>query len=162
MWSAVDGPRSAATKRSIFATGNSQLAIKMAHTDTHAHAHDDHGHGPVQPMHVHAVPLWLLTLIFAILMFLTLVTVAVTKFDFGYQLNLLIALGIAVVKGALVGLYFMHLRWDTPFNIMAFCGSLVFVGLFIFFAILDTGEYKPNFEPPGGMVPDKIAVEAGK
>jgi cytochrome c oxidase subunit IV len=135
----------------------------MAHSDTHAHAaHGDHGHGhgPVEPMHVHAVPLWLLSLIFGILMFLTIVTVLATKVDFGYSVNLGIAIFIAVVKGALVGMYFMHLRWDTPFNIMAFCGSLVFVGLFMFFAILDTGEYKVNQVPPGGSLPEKIVAPA--
>ncbi|MFT3787489.1 MAG: cytochrome C oxidase subunit IV family protein [Tepidisphaeraceae bacterium] len=110
------------------------------------HIHDKH--------HGHVVPLWLLTTVFAILMVLTFVTVAVTWKDFGYNVNLTIALVIAVIKGALVGLYFMHLRWDSPFNALAFVGSLVFVSLFIWLAILDTGQYRRNYDPPTGWQQD--------
>jgi hypothetical protein len=36
----------------------------------------------------------------------------------------------------------MHLRWDRPFNAVIFVGSLFLLGLFLGFALLDTGEYK--------------------
>lgn len=100
-----------------------------------AHAHDDGA------IHVHIVPMSLLTGIFIVLMVLTVLTYAVTKIDLGYQMNLLVAIAIAVVKGALVCLYFMHLRWDNPFNSLSLIGALLFVGLFIVIASLDSGQY---------------------
>lgn len=128
----------------------------MAHVNTAVpgtdpdHIHDKH--------HGHVVPLSLLVTIFAILMVLTVLTVAATWVDFGYNVNLVIALIIAVVKGALVGLYFMHLRWDNPFNTLAFVLSLVLVAMFIFVGILDTGQYRTNLDPPQGWTPDPTAA----
>ncbi|MCA9287517.1 MAG: cytochrome C oxidase subunit IV family protein [Phycisphaerales bacterium] len=51
--------------------------------------------------------------------------------------NVLVAMSIAVVKGVLVMMYFMQLRYDKPFNtiIMLFC-FLAF-GLFLGFTALD-------------------------
>ncbi|MEL7088317.1 MAG: cytochrome C oxidase subunit IV family protein, partial [Planctomycetota bacterium] len=88
----------------------------------------------------HVVPLWFLTAIFGVLMALTLLTWAVTLVDFGYEINLLVAMGIALVKAAFVGLYFMHLRWDAPLNGFILTISLLFVTLFITFSLLDTGQ----------------------
>jgi cytochrome c oxidase subunit 4 len=107
-----------------------------------AHEHDaDHSGG-----HAHAVPLPLLTAVFLILMFLTLVTVGITYFDFGYTMNLVVAMAIAMVKAAFVGLYFMHLRWDAPLNGFILAVSLLFVTLFITFSLIDTGQYAPTME----------------
>jgi len=103
-------------------------------------AHDEEHTGP------HVVPLSLLVVIFLALMFLTIVTVGVTSFDFGYTANLVVALVIAFVKAALVGLYFMHLRWDNPFNGVILIASLLFVTLFIGVSLLDTGEYQANVD----------------
>jgi cytochrome c oxidase subunit 4 len=47
-----------------------------------------------------------------------------------------------VLNGSLVALFFMHLRWDRPFNQIVFVSSLCFVGLFIAFAMTDTAEYR--------------------
>lgn len=121
--------------------GDTAAAAASGH-DLHVAQHEHHG--------PHAVPLSLLALIFAALMVLTGVTVGVTYVDFGSNANLLIALGVAVVKAALVVLYFMHLRWDSPFNAVCLIGSFLFVMLFIAVATLDTGQYAKNYEPPGG------------
>ena len=66
---------------------------------------------------------------------------AVTNFNLGYNGNLTVAMLIALVKAAVVGLYFMHLRWDAPLNGFILVVSLLFVTLFITFSLLDTGEY---------------------
>lgn len=87
-------------------------------------------------------PTLLLTILTALL-FLTWVTVAVSYVDLG-GLNIIVAMAVATVKASLVGLYFMHLRWDRPFNSIIFVGSLVLLGLFLGFALLDTGEYAEN------------------
>ncbi|MEM1107717.1 MAG: cytochrome C oxidase subunit IV family protein [Planctomycetota bacterium] len=107
--------------------------------DTH-HDDDHHGHSGGDHAH-HVVPLGFLFSIFLVLMFLTFITVAVTKLDFGYEMNLVVAMAIALVKAAVVGLYFMHLRWDAPLNGIILVVSLLFVTLFITFSLMDTGQY---------------------
>jgi cytochrome c oxidase subunit 4 len=99
----------------------------------------------------HIVPIKLLALICAVLLFLTAVTVWVSRFDFAdiniSELNILIALLVATIKATLVGLYFMHLRWDRPFVGFVFVGSILFVVLFIGLALTDTTEYQPDIIP---------------
>ena len=103
-----------------------------------ADEHDAHT-GP------HVVPLWLLAAVLAALLVLTVVTVAVTLVDLG-NFNIFVALIIAVIKAALVVLYFMHLRWDSPFNSVILISSLLFVAVFMAFALIDTAEYRPNVD----------------
>lgn len=100
-------------------------------------------------LHVHVTSLPLLAGVLAILLFLTVLTVAVTYVNLG-PLNIWIALGIAVVKAWFVALYFMHLRWDSPFNALAFGAALVFLALFIGISLMDTAEYQDSYDPPGG------------
>ncbi|QQE13120.1 cytochrome C oxidase subunit IV family protein [Planctomycetota bacterium] len=97
--------------------------------------------------HVHVVPLRVLFAVFAALIILTILTVGVTKVDLG-GLNIWIALGVAVVKAVLVALYFMHLRWDSPYNGLALVVAFVFVGVFIGFALKDSLEYQKYVERP--------------
>ena len=117
---------------------------------SHAHTHDDHDHGLG-----HISPVWMLLLIFALLIFLTFVTVAVTYIDLG-DANIWIALAVAVVKGALVALYFMHLRYDSPFNGLVLVGAFLFLAIFIGISLMDTAEYKPAQSPPAS-----VAMPAG-
>lgn len=95
----------------------------------------------------HPVPLRTLVGVFVALLVLTFLTVAVTWVDLG-PANIWIALLIAVVKGALVALYFMHLRWDSPFNAIALIAALFMVALLLGIVILDSKEYQPNLDPP--------------
>jgi len=85
----------------------------------------------------HPLPAPMLLLTFAALMVLTVLTVGVTAFDFGYTINLVVAIGIAFVKAVLVGAIFMHLMYDTPINGLILIGSLAFVALFIVFTLVD-------------------------
>ena len=91
----------------------------------------------------HVVPIPVLLAVFAMLMVLTVATVSATWVDLGGA-NLWIAMGVAVVKAALVALYFMHLRYDHPFNALIFTAALVFLALFISLTMLDTLEYQPS------------------
>ena len=102
-------------------------------------AHFEHEH--------HVSPIWQLVSVLLLLLFLTFLTVAVTWIDLG-GLNIWIALAVAVVKAAFVGLYFMHLRYDAPFNGVILITSLIFVSLFIGFSLIDTGEYQNRFDQP--------------
>jgi cytochrome c oxidase subunit 4 len=104
-----------------------------------AHHADRSGHGGM----AHVMPVPVLLGVFLTLIGLTVLTVAVTWHDFG-SWNLLIALAIATVKAALVALYFMHLRYDQPFNGLIFVVALVFLGLFMSLTLLDTQQYQAD------------------
>ncbi len=113
----------------------------MQLAETTADQHADGGHEDVG----HVIPLQILVGIFIALVVLTVVTVAVTYVDLG-SLNLWIALGVATIKGALVILYFMHLRYDSPFNSLIFVTAIVFLFLFLSITIMDTIQYQPDIE----------------
>ena len=76
------------------------------------------------------------------LLVLTLVTVLATKVDFGANINLAIAMAIAVIKATLVILFFMHLRYDRLFHSVVFVGGLLAAALFIGFTLMDTNQYQ--------------------
>ena len=105
-------------------------------SDTHAH---EEGH----PDLGHVVPVKMLVGVLLVLLVLTVVTVAVSYLDLG-PFNLAVALVIAVVKASFVVLFFMHLRWDKPFNAVLFCSTLLFLTLFIGLTLLDALEYQPD------------------
>ena len=85
----------------------------------------------------HILPLNLYLAVGSGLLVLTVITVAVAQMDFG-QMNLLIAMGIAVVKATLVAMFFMHLKYDNRIYMLVFVGSLLFLGVFIIFTMFDT------------------------
>ncbi|MBI5869267.1 MAG: cytochrome C oxidase subunit IV family protein [candidate division Zixibacteria bacterium] len=107
------------------------------------HAHSQPGHGSDATVHV--VPFRILVAVWLALMVLTVVTVEVVYIDLG-NLNLYLAMAIATVKGALVALYFMHLRYDRPFHAIVFVTALVFVLLFVSLVLTDSGQYQPNID----------------
>ena len=109
-----------------------------------AHANDS-GHPEVG----HVVPLGMLFGVLAVLLVLTVVTVAVTFVDLG-PMNLVVALVIALVKASLVLLYFMHLRWDRPFNAVILISALAFVVIFIGLTLLDSYSYQADIIPGVG------------
>lgn len=129
----------------------------MAHDTTAAHAthedHDDHGLG-------HIVSYGTLFGIGFALLLMTVVTVAVRYVDAG-EMNMPIALGIAGVKATLVALYFMHLRWDRPFNALVLVGSIAFVVLLMIFVLMDSAQYAPQvFKGNPPKVQEVLNVEA--
>ena len=103
-------------------------------------------HGIHPPAVGHVVPARLLGTVLALLLALTFATVAITWVDLG-GLNLWLALGIAVLKASLVALFFMHLRWDRPFNAIVFIASLALVMLFVGIALMDSRQYRPEMIP---------------
>ncbi|MGQ9605703.1 MAG: cytochrome C oxidase subunit IV family protein [Thermogutta sp.] len=93
----------------------------------------------------HVVPLGTLLAVFAALIVLTVITVAATWVDLG-SANLFLAMGIAAIKATLVALYFMHLRYDHPFNALVFVVGLLFLTLFLGLTLLDTKQYSPEIQ----------------
>jgi cytochrome c oxidase subunit 4 len=103
----------------------------------------------------HIVPAKILIATGLGLLVLTVITVIAAKIDFAAydlaELNIWVAMLIAVVKASLVCLFFMHLFWDRPFNSFVFISSIAFVAVFITFAMSDTAEYQNRInagEPP--------------
>lgn len=105
-------------------------------SEAHA-AHAEHGDVKIDTsFHPHVCTAGAFFKVYVALLFLTVITVGVAQFDFG-EFNMLIAMAIASVKAALVMAIFMHLRWDTPINNIAFIGSLVFLALLFLFTLAD-------------------------
>lgn len=105
--------------------------------------HDQHPEGPT---YAHVVSVRILALVFVALVLLTLLTVGAAYVNLG-PLNIWVALGIAVVKGSLVVLVFMHLFWDKKFHALVLISALLFVMIFIGIAMLDSSQYQSNLIP---------------
>ena len=79
----------------------------------------------------HVPPAWIFHAVFVALIIGTIITVAASYVDLGRTANIVIALAIAVVKASLVCVFFMHLKWDKPFNSVILLVSLGFTALFL-------------------------------
>jgi cytochrome c oxidase subunit 4 len=114
----------------------------MSHqaTATIIHSTDSHANAAGQP---HVMPLTLLLTVFSTLIGLTIVTVTASKLSLGAA-EIWVAMGIATVKAVLVAAYFMHLRYDKPFNAFLFLFSLVFAAIFIGLVLVDSQAYQPE------------------
>ena len=125
-------------------------AAELHHDDDHADAH--HGLSHVAPVKV-------LVGTGGTLLVLTLVTVLATKVDFGANINLAIAMAIAVLKATLVILFFMHLRYDRLFHSVVFVGAILAAALFVGFTLMDSNQYQqtniwnPDSPPPAPFGP---------
>lgn len=95
---------------------------------------------------VHILSARVMVRVWGALVVLTILTVAATWVDFG-TFNLWIAMGIATVKASLVVLFFMHMRYERPFNAVVFISALLFVTLFVSLTLMDTEAYKPEMIP---------------
>jgi len=113
----------------------------MATSESNAHPEGSHAEELG-----HAVPVRILVGVFALLVLLTIATVAATKLPTG-DFEIVISLGIALVKSILVGAYFMHLRYDNPLYALIFGFGVLFVALFIGLALMDTAEYQHQLVP---------------
>jgi cytochrome c oxidase subunit 4 len=119
----------------------------------HEH-HDDSHHGLS-----HVAPIKVLCATGGTLLLLTIVTVLATKVDFGANINLGIAMAIAVIKATLVILFFMHLRYDRLFHSVVFVSAILAASLFVGFTLMDTNQYQqtniwnPDSPPPAPIGP---------
>ena len=89
----------------------------------------------------------------AALLVLTVITVLASTVDWGGGMtNVIIAMIIASIKGSLVALFFMHLRWDKPMTSIIFCSTLFFLGLFLIGCYTDQTA-RPMLEPTNLKAP---------
>lgn len=109
------------------------MSQTAAHQEPHAAAHGGHSHMKE------------LTLTFVALVILTIVTVKIAKVDFGsVAINISIAMFIASIKGLLVALYFMHLKWEEKlivfFAVLSIPFVVLMVGTMVWDVAAKTGE----------------------
>lgn len=117
------------------------MADQHDHHDDHGdHGHDDHGHDDHGISHVASMKVLLGT--GGALLLLTIVTVLATKVDFGANINLAIAMAIAVLKATLVILFFMHLKYDKLFHSVVFVSAILAAALFVGFTLMDSSQYQ--------------------
>ena len=74
--------------------------------------------------------------IFLLLLMFTGITVGVSYIDLG-KLNIWISLLIASVKGSLVLLFFMHMKYEGRALILSFLGTIFFLFIMISFIFWD-------------------------
>lgn len=116
----------------------------------------EHGHGHEHADEQHVLPISVYLGVWGALVFLTVVTVAVSRFDFG-SANTFIALLVATIKGSLVALYFMHLRYDNKLNLIILVSSLLFVSIFFTPTLIDLGT-RDSIDPIKGSHYYKLAT----
>src|SRR5271169_3713800 len=83
----------------------------------------------------HIVPAKMYVGIWAVLMALTITTVLASFVELGV-FNIVVALVIATIKGTLVVLFFMHLRYSTKLTMVTVIASIFW--LFILFSLTMT------------------------
>ena len=76
------------------------------------------------------------TLIFVALLILTAATSSVAYIDLG-PFNIVVALGIAVIKMLLVALFFMHVRYSTRLTKTVVAGGLLWLGILLLLSMSD-------------------------
>jgi len=77
-----------------------------------------------------------LALVLGGLFVLTAVTVGASYVDLG-RLNVWIALAIASMKGSLVLMFFMHMRFEGPLLKLSFLSTIAFLAIMIGFTFWD-------------------------
>ena len=84
----------------------------------------------------HVVPYTVYLAVFGALMVLTAMTVAVAFYDLG-NLNVAVALTVAVIKATLVVLFFMHVKYASIITKLVVISSLVWLGFLFFITLSD-------------------------
>lgn len=97
--------------------------------------------------------------VWAALLALTALTVWFSTQDYG-NLNMVVAMLIATVKGSLVCLFFMHLKYENRLNRVVFISAFVFFGIFGAFSVADELT-RPIVAPPKIMAIQEPAGNAG-
>ncbi len=95
-----------------------------------AHARDDGARAPALPPEEAARARRQVVQVFTTLVAITVVELAVARSGAGRGSIIAALVGLAVAKAALVGLFFMHLRHETPVLRWTVLGPLLAPGLY--------------------------------
>jgi cytochrome c oxidase subunit 4 len=115
----------------------------------------------------HVLPVKTYLAVFAALVGLTYVTVQVSLLELG-SVAIYVAMGVAIIKAALVVGYFMHLKFDVRFNAFIFLSSLLFLLIFFVLTMIDLGtrgavvDVQDNFVLRQDRAAARQAAEAKK
>lgn len=128
---------------------------------------DPHGSGHGHSHGHHIISSFTLKAVLLALLAFTILTVGQAQFEqylaSAYEvtlprwINISIVMSIAVVKGCLVALFFMGLKYDNPMNAVVLCFTLFGVGLFLGFSMSDLAsrgfiyDFKQGEIIKGGM-----------
>ena len=124
-----------------------------------AHSSIDPHSLPLTPAKSHIVSIPMLVAIWVLLCGLAFLSTFIAAVNIG-SLNVLVEMVIASVMAIVAALYFMHLRYDNPFNIAAMLLSLIFITLFISFSLTDTTAYRSELIPGYAPAMQKAASAA--
>jgi caa(3)-type oxidase subunit IV len=143
----------------------------MAHETAHAPLDANDPHHDLHHGHVIVQPRVLIAVLLVLLVF-TVLTVAASRSEvwvastfhvvIPQMVNVGVVLVIAVIKSALVAMYFMQLRYDNLLNSIIFLFCIFALGLFLFFSMIDLGQrgnvysWKSGEIQRGGMGIDTI------
>ncbi len=116
----------------------------MASNSAAAPGHDDHC-GP------HISPLSTYFAVYGALLVLTVLTVLVSYAELPPAQSIPAAMAVASVKATLVGAWFMHLKYDTRFNVFIFLAALWFMACFFVLTFFDLGSRDAVHEITGQM-----------
>ena len=84
----------------------------------------------------HVVPYTVYLAVFGALIVLTVLTVVVAFFDLG-NLNVTVALTVAVMKASLVVLFFMHAKYQSQIIKLVVLASIVWLGFLFLITLSD-------------------------
>lgn len=124
-----------------------------------AHSTQDPHSLPLTPAKSHIVSLPMLFAVWVVLCGMALASTAIATVNIG-SLNVLVEMVIASVMAIVAALYFMHLRYDNPFNIAAMLLTVIFITLFISFSLTDTTDYRSELIPGYAPAMQKAATPA--
>jgi cytochrome c oxidase subunit IV len=94
----------------------------------------EHGSAAASTHHVVSWKVYLA--VFLALCVLTVLTVETAGHDFG-ELNLIVAVGIAILKASLVILYFMHARYSDKLTSLVIGSAIAFFFILVFLLLTD-------------------------
>jgi cytochrome c oxidase subunit 4 len=109
----------------------------------------------------HVVPAKVLLGTAAALLALTATTVVTSRIDLG-SLNIVLALAIAVAKAALVAAFFMHLKYERPFQTVVFVTAAFFAAVLVGLVVFDTVQYQPDVREAGGAAKARAGAEPAR
>lgn len=95
-------------------------------------------------------------IIYVILLLLLITTVGLAFVDFGREINNTIAFIIACMKGLLIILFFMHVRWER-WSTWFFAGA-GFLWLGILFVLMSSDYLTRNHPAPGGPKGEPVFI----
>ncbi len=99
--------------------------------------------------------------VLGVLLVLTIATVLVAYVNFPGLWNLVIALGLATIKGTIVTMWFMHVKYSGKLIKIVIVTSLMFLMLMIFGTLMDVWT-RDNVTPAGYLMEYEYDKTAGQ